>query len=401
MPVNSDFIVIDTETSIKNRGDFSIGDFKASPYHHENVIVALGWKELGSPFTRTLYYKYDDISEFSVPKGGTLVGHNIKFDLLYLLREPHWQEWLKTGKVWDTMLSEYILTGQEAKYADLNSLSVKYGGTLKPDKIKEYWENGVDTEDIPENELTDYLEGDVDNTSLVAEAQMRLAYYNNMFPLITMEMDALLATTEMEFNGLYFDKELAKEKIWSLSFVMLALETKISTEMNRYLLSMSIFDVLPSSSEQLSACLFGGNYKVTEDKVVTVVDETTGLEVPYVYKTGKKKGQVKTKKEIVTYYTAGMELTPKPEWEGKKKGVYSTSEEVLVTLLKENPNTTLIIEVLEHRRLAKDINTYYKGFSQLTWPDGCIHGKIDHVGTSTSRFNSSSPNLQNLSNKGD
>ena len=37
-----DYVVIDLETSIKNRGEEAIGDFKASPYHPDNKIVAVG-----------------------------------------------------------------------------------------------------------------------------------------------------------------------------------------------------------------------------------------------------------------------------------------------------------------------------------------------------------------------
>ena len=157
-----DYRVIDVETSIKNRGELAIGS-KASPFYKDNNIVLLGVKVGGSTH----------ITDFTLPtttitrkvSGRTvnlLVGQNIKFDLLYMLKELNISEFNHI-KIWDTMIVEYLITGQQHKYWSLDKLAGKYDGcTLKDDKIKKYWDNDVDTEDIPREELVEYLKGDLD-----------------------------------------------------------------------------------------------------------------------------------------------------------------------------------------------------------------------------------------------
>ncbi len=387
------YCVLDLETSVNNVGDFSVGDFAASPFCLDNRIVALGAKFNNGP-VKTYYYTDmvgHSFDEFKIDESTMLIGQNIKFDLLYLMRYPHWREWMAYGKIFDTALAEYILTGQEAKYVNLDTLSKKYGGKLKPDMIKKYWENGISTEDIPKTELIEYLVGDVTNTEIVALRQLESAKKRGLINLLWMEMRSLLATTEMEFNGLYFDKENALAKAQSLSEVRQKHRDNLTQQMKTQLKKMPIEQILPTSSKQLSVVLFGGKYKYED--VEQVIDPDTGE--PYRYKTGKKKGEIKTRKIVAEAYCEGFGNTAKEEWATKVDGVYSTAEEVL----KKLDVTPFLSDLFDLRTLEKDINTYYLGYSDLVWHDGCIHGKIDHVGTNTGRFNSSKPNLQNITGK--
>lgn len=385
------YLVLDLETTVKNEGDFAIGDFAASPFCEDNYIVCWGSVGNGMPYRGV--YNTSLYSILRPPKSADtlLIGQNIKFDLLYLMREPEWRAWLGTGRIWDTMLAEYILSGQTVKYASLDYLSNRYGGTSKPDIIKQYWEAGVPTEDIPKEELLEYMKGDVINTQLVAMHQILLAKKRGLLNLMFMEMDSLLATTEMEFNGIAFDKYTAERERHNLAVKSAALFINLRKMMHEYLEYMQEGDVNPGSSQQLSIVLFGGTYKYTAYE--EVIDEVTGE--PYRYKSGKKKGEIKYKKIEREASTDGLGLPPPPGSETSKYGIYSTSEDVL----NEFDFLGLVRDVLRYRGIHKDMKTYYEGYSALVWPDKCIHGKIDHVGTNTGRFNSSKPNLQNLSGK--
>ena len=106
--------------------------------------------------------------------GEVLVGHNIKFDLLYVLKN----KWLTPKevanlKIWDTQHVEYLLSGQTHTYPSLNDCAVKYGGTVKDDRIKEFWDADTPTEKIPEAMLAEYLRYDLLNTSIVYEKQRK------------------------------------------------------------------------------------------------------------------------------------------------------------------------------------------------------------------------------------
>jgi len=164
-------VTIDLETTIKN--DIGKGN-KPSPFSPKNRIVAIGRSYLNSrnwlsSDTFTSRYNKNYISK-TTPRLSAyisrIVGHNLKFDLHYCRKESLFDN-LHEYNVWDTQLAEYILTGQQDKFPKLDLVAVKYGGTHKLDKVKELWDAGVQTEDIDEDLLMEYLEGDVRNTLLV------------------------------------------------------------------------------------------------------------------------------------------------------------------------------------------------------------------------------------------
>ncbi len=80
----------------------------------------------------------------------------------------------------------------------------------------------------------------------------------------------------------------------------------------------------------------------------------------------------------------------------KKKnasGSFSTKVSVLEELEKDNP---IIKEILSYRELQKLLSTYIDVIPQKIGPDQRLHARFLQNGTTTGRFSSSSPNLQNL-----
>lgn len=81
---------------------------------------------------------------------------------------------------------------------------------------------------------------------------------------------------------------------------------------------------------------------------------------------------------------------------GVKKGVnggYSTNAKVLEKLEGEHEIIPLI---LEHRELSKLLSTYIDSLPELVGSDGKIHAEFLQNGTTTGRFSSNNPNLQNI-----
>ena len=383
------YLVLDLETTNKNKGEDAIGDFSASPFHPENKIVIAGTKTNHIP---GYIFSCDYGSEFagllkSMQTEKLIIGHNIKFDFHYMMGQvPGFHEAMPEMHIWDTQLAEYLLTGQQAKWATLDSLSEKYGGTLKDNRIKDYWESGVDTEDIPRDLLEEYCLADVANTEIVFLEQMKLATELGMLSLIRTQMDALLATIEMEYNGLAFDKATAFDLSKDLRE-----ELKTTTEYLKLQIDSVLGHVIPNpdSKDQLSLVLFGGEYKH-----VTQAEQYDDKGNTVVYKTGARKGEPKLTKQDIWVHVNGM-FPPQEKWKTKKEGVYSTADDVLQELL---PHSLKIIqEIMKYRKLSKDVGTYYEGYGKLVWPDGFIHGKLNMCQTNTGRLSSSSPNLQNLS----
>lgn len=411
-------IVFDAETNILNK---TIGKMKASPFYPDNNIV-LGCFKDGSIYSlistgKSSTKQQRDMARVTVTRVlkeyDMLVGHNIKFDLLYLRKNYNelYLDWVRRGgSVWDTQIVEYLITGQTHTYPKLDDLSVKYGGELKDDKIKEYWNNGIDTDDIPIEELLPYLKGDVDNTTIVFEEQVEEIMNEGMIPLVTAQMDALLALVEMEYNGIHFDtdKALADGEVISKQADDIAED--ITILMKSLLPSDMIAKVTPASSAQLSSIFFGGVIKCMVHEEMVGVDGK-----PLLFKSGMKKGEVRTKKKEYDVELAGLLHTTLSAGQGES-GKWSTNDKTIINIVKwakSGISSTLFLSseqqkaleiadmMLEWRKLSKDYNTYYVGLLSLVFPDGNIHPNYNQCATATGRLSSSSPNAQNMSGKKD
>lgn len=401
--------VIDLETTVKNKGSGAIGSFKANPFNRENFVVCAGVLSLSTgkeavwdyrnPTRRGPVVDVDYVPPPPPPEVRMVVGHNITFDLHYLMRDKGWREWLRTGKIWDTMVVEYLLTGQTTKMASLDSLSEQVaGGTLKNATIKDYWDNGWETEDIPRGILHKYVVEDVRNTCRIFENQLSRASSQGMVRLIHEAMEARLATTEIEWNGMRYDGLGAEGEQMNLEVTFEALKEILTKMMGASFKSFPKVEVNPESNEQISAWLFGGTLKYREREVMLGEDG-----VPILFKSGPRKGTPRTKWQEHTVDVAAYLDGHKWSVEGKKKGTFSTSEEVLKKIEQSFiPNSALhkfVSAVLKMREIAKDLSSFYEGYGKLVFPDGCIHPTYNHAVTGTGRLSCSNPNLQQAAHK--
>ena len=170
-----------------------------------------------------------------------------------------------------------------------------------------------------------------------------------MMPLVESQMEALCATTEMEWNGMYFDRGIAAAEITTLAREQEKLEYSVRQRMSHFLDSRLI-DINPYSNDQLSVVLFGGSLKYKEDKAVLNENGT-----PQKYKTGVKKGQIKTRKVDANYTTEGMQYARRHTTKLKKEGFYATNDKVLKNLRRVYVNDDLITMLLRLREVKKDI----------------------------------------------
>ena len=209
--------VIDTETTIKHTDKQD----KASPFSPKNWIVKYGFMDTFSGGwsiwnnDKEGNIKRNDgpgVGEYLINDVKFYIGHNFKFDLLHGARDKDSNVTVETMceydiMLWDTQMAEYILSGQTVHYPSLDYCAEKYGGTLKDDRLKEMWNADVQTEDIKDHIINPYLHADLKNTSLSFKHQLVRSKKEGMLPLIQSQMDGLLASTEMESNGSYIDKE--------------------------------------------------------------------------------------------------------------------------------------------------------------------------------------------------
>lgn len=268
----------------------SVGTYygrKASPFNPDNIIVAAASQREGAEVLGC-YDKQGLLPKtwFTDILSGTklLVGQNIKFDILWAIRDPDnyaaWMDWVTAGgKIWDCQLAEYMLQGQaqSAHMMSLDDMVTIYGGNTKLDEVKAMWDAGYDTPDIPKQLLMDYLcgykegdvwvNGDIGNTKLVFEGQIEKVRRRGMMKTVMLNMCSLICSIEMEHNGMAVDLATG---------LVHAEELKADIDRCR----KALLDYLPKdipfqfnwgSGPQLSALIFGG--VVTYDEQVPMFDD--------------------------------------------------------------------------------------------------------------------------------
>lgn len=279
MTERSTYAIVDIETTIK-----SSFKRKANPFDPANWMVMVGYKKqhdalpTGVRLTKETQGHGWLVHILGNPDLQLLVGANIKFDLLYALRDPltytKWQRFVERGGVvWDIQLAEYLLDGQvqSSHMLSLDELALRYGGDLKVDEVKALWEAGVSTEDIDPDLLARYLlgetlpngerrEGDIGNTELVFKAQLDKARNKGQVRSIMLNMGSLCATIEMERNGMFVDKALGLKLAAELE-KNLALAT---ARLQEYLPADTPFPFVWTNRYHLSPLIFGGKVKYTK-----------------------------------------------------------------------------------------------------------------------------------------
>jgi DNA polymerase-1 len=94
----------------------------------------------------------------------------------------------------------------------------------------------------------------------------------------------------------------------------------------------------------------------------------------------------------VLFEKMGIKLANKKNKKGAS-GAFSTKVSILEELEEENP---IIKEIMAYRELQKLLSTYIDVIPKMTAEDGRLHASFIQNGTTTGRFSSQDPNLQNL-----
>ena len=212
-------VTFDFETSIYSKGN---------AFDYRNKAVSYSVKVNNE---KTLHRRYNDIDfisllRTSIESTKLIVGANLKFDI-------HWLTNLGISipvgtRIWDVQLAEFVLSGQTNSFASLNSLAILYGLPTKLDEVSDYWERGVNTQDIPAEVLEEYNNYDVELTYKVYECQQKDPRMTpELHKLIILQGLDLLVLQEMEYNGLKYDIKASKETAEKLSLELLDIDKRI------------------------------------------------------------------------------------------------------------------------------------------------------------------------------
>lgn len=370
-------LVLDVETTISNKGN---------PFDETNKLCYVGLLNGNVSSLHPIEYSSEPYGsrladiQTSINESDILIGFNIKFDLHWIRR---YGIIFNSKRIWDCQLVHFILTGQTQSYPSLNSVAAYYGLGTKLDVVSnEYWKNGIDTPNIPEDILTEYLQGDLDLTYQVYLKQKEALEKASpqLRRLVSLHNQDLLVLEEMEYNGLVFDESRCTE-----------LGQELTEDIKK--LDDILFDYHETdgfncnSTEHLSALLYGGTITLKRREVIGV------------FKTGARAGQ--DKERWVEYPIVFPKLiTPLKGSELAKEGFYSTDEQTLKSLKGSKKAKELVELLLRRATLEKRVSTYYEGLvklrKEMKWNEGKLHGQLNQCVARTGRLSSSRPNLQNF-----
>ena len=362
-------VVCDVETTTAAKGNC---------FNYNNRLVTIQLKCGDSPPIILTKENFNE-SVAILAAASVVIGFNLKFDLHWLQRELGF----KAQCVWCCQLAEFIFSSQSWKYPDLNTTLLNYGFEPKLDVVKtEYWDKGIDTDEIPFDILAEYGAYDVEGTWNVFKKQVERFKTDkvNQFRLFRLHCNDLVVLQEMEFNGIVYDEASSKRRSQELLKQINHLEGQLNT----------FFDNTPinfDSGYHVSSILYGGS--ISQDTRIPVG----------VYKTGEKIGQPRYK-IIVNEFKYERLVEPLKGSELKKEGYFSTDEPTLLSLKADKNVKTVIKWLLERGKIIKLRSTYLDGLpntiEKMGWNPDMLHSNLNQCVASTGRLSSTKPNQQNL-----
>jgi DNA polymerase-1 len=317
----------------------------------------------------------------AVDVADVITGQNIKHDINIL---RYFGVNFDGKMLHDVMVVEYLLSGQDTlgREFNLNAIAKHYGVETKDDKVRIYWDRGVDTYDIPEHILEPYVIQDCMIPLEIYPKQIEGLAKWGMVKLAMLQNEFIMSLSDIELNGFRFDADRGEEIIEEYTKKAEVIADEIREMVGEPHLNVG-------SGQQKSAILYGGVLKLSYTKW-TMHTYKTIPETKYWEKTYKEEKEV----EGLGFDT---NFVPKGE-----DGYFSTSKETIEKLPARTKKQRRIKKLLlEHSGHAKIISTLrgkqkHTGLLNKIQPDGKIHSHLKNAFTRTGRLSSENPNSQNF-----
>ena len=425
-----------------------------SPFNSQNKLVSIQYAMDDGDIDFHWFYHKDFTGECKqsftkvqevLDKTTVLVGHNIKFDLVWL-----WESGFKyKGKVYDTMIGEYILLGQQKFGLSLYDSCVRRKVAIKKsDLVSDYLKDGTGFDTMPMAIVEEYGIADIESTRQLYKAQFDLLQNKHNYSVakhLDLMNSFLPVLATIEKNGIKIDSSKLSDVQFSYELEHQELSSKMESICREV---MGDTPINFASPEQVSQLIY--SRKVIDKKkwaetfniglndkgkpllrprmstshfVSLVKSMTTRVHktsAQHCYKCNGKGEFYKTKKDGTRWkkpskcppcqgqgyiFTplpkiAGLTMNPRDIFDVSANG-FATDKSTLVRLLStaKYKGNTKAEEFLKStvRLNAVDVylSSFVGGISRNTRKSGLLHPKFNQCVTRTTRLSSSDPNFQN------
>ena len=431
--------VVDVENSITLRDGKIFND----PYEPSNTLTEVGVLCLDTGEKRLLPFdhkeatdkhkKNDCVLQRMLDNTTLLIGHNLQYDLAWL-----WANGFKyDGDIYDTMLAEYLLLRGQKQPLSLEQCAIRRDLQYqKDDTLKAYYKKGYNTNEIPLDELSHYLEYDLLTTGELykaTEADFNTPASASLRAVKNITFKTCKVLTRMSMAGIRVDRH-------ALEHVRDTFERERKEILDRLQATtrelMGGTPINLNSPEQMSWVIFSRkpNDKKEWVDIFDYVDDRGFKDAvkknsKMLFKTKAStcpncngRGLVHKKRKDGTYYklpnkckdcdSRGFLLTATNEMAGlgffppSKKwvsangfGVGKTNLDALIATAKNN-NMEKANEFLQDLKRLSAISSYLSSFVDgiITNCKGSdkLHINLTQHITSTGRFSGRNPNMQNM-----
>jgi DNA polymerase I-like protein with 3'-5' exonuclease and polymerase domains len=363
-----------------------------------------------------------------------LVCHNAQHDLMWI-----WESgFIYDGKIYDTMLGEYILARGTGLPLSLDmSAQRRRLQFQKQDTLKVYFKMGFNTSQIPLDELSHYLSFDLKTTHALMEAQLKDYAKPDAESLVNIRditMDVCKTLTRIYCNGAKVDRSALEEVRIQFETERAAIEERLykavkelmgDTQINlnspeqmsqvvfsREIKSKNEWDTLfehVETDKEFKQCVEANSNIIYKTKAY-ICPECTGKKfthkikkdgTPHAKPTKCKECNAEGYKLRNTKELAGLKFSaPSKTWVSHNG--FSTSkgllEKLIVAAKTKNMDeaVSFLTDLQRLSALSSYLSTFVGGIDTYTKADGLLHVSLTQSVTATGRFSGRSPNMQNM-----
>ena len=432
--------VVDVETSFVTGEN---GKTDPSPFNSRNKLVSVGINN------EYLFFNHDERQDNGafikvqniLDKTTLLIGHNLKFDLAWLYEVG----FKYSGKVYDTMIGEYVLQRGVRKALSLKECCNRRKLSSKSDATQDFINQGISFEMMPSKIVEEYGRQDITVTRELYHSQVddfKQAKNRNLVPTVKMMNSFLQVLTKMEMNGIQIDLDALHDVETKFKIEYDELREKIDTIIWE---RMGDTRMNPASPEQLSWLIYG----------VKVVDKKKWAEAFNIGIDPQTKKQKKKPKLSRTQFTRMVAQMTQPIYKTRSHQCIHCSGQGRIQKIKVNGepyknlspchhcsgtgiiyeetksragftlNPSFVSDVSEggfktdrvtlgkltntddaelnefiecitrYNALETYLNTFVEGIKSHCNKDGSLHPKFMQCVTATGRLSSRDPNFQN------